>query len=170
MTPALKGYPVKLKPFLMLCLLPLVGVAVAPYILKSVATPSWEGCNTGNCWQQFLDEQRQEEEKQHAEIASMILTPGDPLRWVSDLQNLEAVEFDCIDRDRSTREKEEVLTTLGGDLAGKGVATTTPSAAWRPLVPGPGGEAWINWACSVTKPKPPLWVSINGRMLALATT
>jgi hypothetical protein len=160
-----------MKKSLWLGLLLLVGVVVALNILTRGATPTEKWCNTGNCWQRFLDEQRQEEERQHAEIASMILTPGDPLRWVSDLQNLEAVEFDCIDRDRSTREREEVLTTLGGDLAGKGVATTMPSAAWRPLVPGPGGEAWINWACSVTKPKPPLWgYQINGRMLALATT
>jgi len=55
---------------------------------------------------------------------------------------------------RSARESRKV-DYPGGDLAGRvGASTTMPSAAWQPLLPDPGVEEWINWACSVSKPKP----------------
>jgi hypothetical protein len=175
MTPARKGYPVKHIRFLTLWLPPLVIIVVAFNILRGIdqraarqaaATPfsgqarvtwvpdRWEWCNTVDCL--LLD---QEEELQQAEDAARILTPGNPLQWVSDLQNLQAIAFECAGRS-SPREGNEVDFPGG---AGKGVSTTMPSAAWRPQVPGPSGEEWIKWACSVTKPNR-MWEAINGHL------
>jgi hypothetical protein len=144
----------------------------------------------------------------------MILTPGNPLQWMSDQQNLQAVAIECAVR--SSPQEGNYVDYPGGGLPDKGgeefawriqlplqstaasdgrdaseswlagmakaiprrsqdattvadglaASATMPSAAWRPQVPGPGGEEWINWACSVSKPFEPLPLTINFQVLA----
>jgi hypothetical protein len=59
-------------------------------------------------------------------------------------------QFDCVSR--TTREIAEVAYALG-DMLGKGVSATSPNSAWEPIVPGSGGEAWIDWACKAARLK-----------------
>jgi hypothetical protein len=121
--------------------------------------PDRPECNTGCLPPQVLEDLREQEEQRQAEIAARIaagiLTPDNPLQWMSDLQNPEAVAFECAAR--SPREGQKV-DYPGGALAGVGVLTTMPHVAWQPLVPDPGVEDWINWACSVSKPSKPRWM------------
>jgi hypothetical protein len=63
---------------------------------------------------------------------------------------VERWQLDCVSR---TLRSIAVVDYSGADLAGKAISGTTPNAAWEPIVPGSGGEGWIDWACKVTRPK-----------------